>query len=100
MSHARRTVAMFFFLFISPEGISKLNYCALHFFAMYLSPLKPKACAAKTDFLMGFQKSMLYNGNVWAGGSRVLAVVLRFTFWLTFLKNPSVMPVGIFLVYL
>ena len=44
------------FLFISPEGISKLNSCALHFFAMYFSPLKPKACAAKTDFFDGFLK--------------------------------------------
>ena len=73
MSHARGTISLFCFQVISPEQISKSNSCAFHnflmsrvrettltFFVTYLSPLKPKACAAKFDFWTGFFKNLSF----------------------------------------
>ena len=39
-----------------PVGMSHTRATTLTFFIMYLSPLKPKACAAKIDFLDRFYK--------------------------------------------
>ena len=36
--------------------MSRARETTLTFFVTYLSPLKPKACAAKNDFWMGFSK--------------------------------------------
>ena len=41
---------------------------ALTFSVRYLSPLKPKACAAKLNFGRIFQKFVLSNSDVMAGG--------------------------------
>ena len=44
-----------------------------------------------------FQKSVLKNSNVRVGARQAgVGHCLRFSFWLTFLKNLSIMPLGVF----
>ena len=40
--------------------MSRAKVTTLTFFFTYVSPLKPKACAAKTDFLDGFYKNLSF----------------------------------------
>ena len=79
--------------------MSHARETTLTFFVMYISPLKPKACATKIDFLEGFYKNLSFKTAMsrWALG---VGCHPWFTFWLSFWKNPSMMPLGIFLVYL
>ena len=62
----------------------------------YLSPLKQKAYAAKIDFWTGFLKNLSF--KIAISGRAGVGHRPRITIWLTFLKNPSIMPFGIFLV--
>ena len=39
--------------------MSRVRVITLIFFVTYLPPLKPKACAAKIEFWMGFSQSVL-----------------------------------------
>ena len=68
----------------------------LTFFVAYLSPLKPKACTAKIDFWTGSFENLSFKiAMSWAMGVESPKVYLS----VDLLKTPSIMPLGIFLVY-
>ena len=76
--------------------MSRAREITLTFFFMYLSCLKPKACAAKIDFLNGFYKNLSFKIAM----SRLASCVeSRPRFWLPAWKNPCVMLLGTFLYY-
>ena len=64
--------------------MSRVSEAILTFFVIYLSPLKPKAFAAKIDFWTGFSKTCPIKQP--CHGRRALGLP-RFTFSLTFLKT-------------
>ena len=76
--------------------MSSVREITLIFFVTYLSPLKPKAYAAKSEFsTFFFFKNLSFKiGMSWPAGVGSPAVYLFIDFW----KNPSIIPLGIFLV--